>query len=118
MALMASASNMPTRWSTAHLLRGGQNTWSQLRKSHTNRPLEGRRRLPSAQLRFAAKENFMAVDTILYNAKIATNRVPAFVEAVAITGGTISAIGTDEEILRLRGPKTTVIDGKRRTVLP
>src|ERR1700760_3433754 len=81
-------------------------------------PLEGRRRLPSAQLRFATKENFMAVDTILYNAKIATNRVPAFVEAVAITGGTISATGTDEEILRLRGPKTTVIDGKRRTVIP
>jgi predicted amidohydrolase YtcJ len=60
----------------------------------------------------------MAVDTILYNAKIATNRVPAFVEAVAITAGTISATGTDEEILQLRGPMTTVIDGKRRTVIP
>ena len=60
----------------------------------------------------------MAVDTILHNAKIATNRVPAFVEAVAITGGTISATGTDEEILRLRGPMTTVIDGNRRTVIP
>src|SRR6201989_874769 len=60
----------------------------------------------------------MAVDTILYNAKIATNRVPAFVEAVAITAGTISATGTDEEILRLRGPMTTVIDGNRRAVIP
>jgi predicted amidohydrolase YtcJ len=60
----------------------------------------------------------MAVDTILHNAKIATNGVPAFVEAVAITGGTISATGTDEEILRLRGPRTTLIDGKRRTVIP
>src|ERR1700744_4877880 len=60
----------------------------------------------------------MAVDTILYNAKIATNRVPAFVEAIAITGGKISATGTDEEILRLRGPMTTVIDGKRKTVIP
>ncbi len=60
----------------------------------------------------------MAVDTILHNAKIATNRVPAFVEAVAITAGTISATGTDEEILRLRGPRTTVIDGNRRTVIP
>src|ERR1700733_13106723 len=48
--------------------------------------VEGRRRPPSAQLRFATKENFMAVDTILHNAKIATNGVPAFVEAVAITG--------------------------------
>jgi len=60
----------------------------------------------------------MAVDTILHNAKIATNRVPAFVEAVAITAGTISATGTDEEILRLRGPMTTVIDGNRRTAIP
>src|SRR6201996_8763076 len=60
----------------------------------------------------------MAVDTILYNAKIATNRVPAFVEAIAITDGKISATGTDEEILRLRGPMTTVIDGKRKTVIP
>jgi predicted amidohydrolase YtcJ len=60
----------------------------------------------------------MAVDTILHNAKIATNGVPAFVEAVAITAGTISATGTDEEILRLRGPRTTLIDGKRRTVIP
>ena len=33
----------------------------------------------------------MSVDTILHNARIATNRVPAFVEAVAITGETISA---------------------------
>jgi predicted amidohydrolase YtcJ len=60
----------------------------------------------------------MAVDTILHNARIATNRVPAFVEAVAITDGFITATGTDEEILRLRGPMTTVIDGNRRTVIP
>jgi predicted amidohydrolase YtcJ len=60
----------------------------------------------------------MAVDTILHNARIATNRVPAFVEAVAITAGKISATGTDEEILRLRGPMTTVIDGNRRTIVP
>jgi predicted amidohydrolase YtcJ len=60
----------------------------------------------------------MAVDTILHNAKIATNRLPAFVEAVAITSGTISAAGKDKEILRLRGPMTTVIDGNRRTVIP
>ncbi len=60
----------------------------------------------------------MAVDTILHNARIATNRVPAFVEAIAITAGKISATGTDEEILPLRGPMTTVIDGNRRTVIP
>ena len=46
----------------------------------------------------------MAVDTILHNAKIATNRVPAFVEAVAITAGKISATGTDKEILPAARP--------------
>jgi predicted amidohydrolase YtcJ len=60
----------------------------------------------------------MAVDTILHNARIATNGVPSFVEAVAITAGKISAAGTDEEILRQRGPETKVIDGKGRTVIP
>src|SRR5271170_933214 len=42
--------------------------------------VEGRRLLPSEQYRFATKENSVAVDTLLHNAKIATNRVPAFVE--------------------------------------
>src|ERR1700685_4167901 len=60
----------------------------------------------------------MAVDTILHNSKIATNRVPSFVEAIAITAGKISAGATNEEILRLRGPETKVIDGNRRTVIP
>jgi predicted amidohydrolase YtcJ len=60
----------------------------------------------------------MAVDTILHNAKIATNGVPSFVDAIAINAGKISARGTNEEILRLRGPETKVIDGDRRTVIP
>jgi len=60
----------------------------------------------------------MSVDTILHNAKIATNQIRSFVEAVAISGGKISAAGKDEEILRLREPGTQVIDGKRRTVIP
>ena len=60
----------------------------------------------------------MSVDTILHNAKIATNQVPSFVEAIAITGGKISAVGKDDEILRLREPETHVIDAKRRTVVP
>jgi predicted amidohydrolase YtcJ len=60
----------------------------------------------------------MQPDTILHNAQIATNGVPSFVEAVAITDGKISGIGTNDEILRLRGPAATVIDAKRRTVIP
>jgi predicted amidohydrolase YtcJ len=55
---------------------------------------------------------------ILHNAKIATNGVPSFVEAIAITAGRISAAGKDEEIVRLRDPQTRVIDGRQRTVIP
>src|SRR5713101_2459038 len=60
----------------------------------------------------------MPVDTILHNAKIATNGVPSLVQAVAIKDGKISAVGKDDEILRLRTPETKVIDGSRRTVIP
>jgi predicted amidohydrolase YtcJ len=60
----------------------------------------------------------MSVDTILHNARIATNQVPSFVEAVAISAGKISAAGNDDEILRLREAGTQVIDANRRTVIP
>jgi hypothetical protein len=60
----------------------------------------------------------MSTETILHNAKIATNGVPSFVEALAIRDGKILATGTDEEILRLREPATRVIDGKGQTVIP
>src|SRR6266481_6405462 len=60
----------------------------------------------------------MSVDTILHNARIATNHVPSFVEAVAISAGKISAAGNDDEILRLREAGTQVIDANRRTVIP
>ena len=60
----------------------------------------------------------MSVNTIIHNAKIATNRVPSFVEAIAITDEKISAVGKDEEVLRLREPGTQVINGERRTVIP
>src|ERR1700732_114890 len=60
----------------------------------------------------------MSAELILHNAKIATNGVPSFVEAIAITAGKIAAVGKDEEILRLRGPQTCVIDARRRTIIP
>src|SRR5690242_19994289 len=64
------------------------------------------------------KEISMPADTILHNGRIATNGVPSFVEAVAITDGKITAIGSDREILRLRGPHTRIIDASGRTVIP
>ena len=60
----------------------------------------------------------MPADTILYNARIATNGVPSFVEALAVTDGKIIATGTDREIFGLRGPETRVIDANGRTVIP
>jgi predicted amidohydrolase YtcJ len=60
----------------------------------------------------------MQPDTILHNAHIATNGVPTFVEAIAITDGKISAIGADEEIVQQRGPDTKVIDARHRTIIP
>jgi predicted amidohydrolase YtcJ len=60
----------------------------------------------------------MVPDTILYNGKIATNGTPRFVEAVAIEDGKITAIGTDGEVLALKGSDTKVIDVKRHTVIP
>src|SRR5258708_38764546 len=60
----------------------------------------------------------MSADTILHNAKIATNGVPSFVEALAITDGKIAATGAEQEIFRLRGSGTKVIDGKGRPITP
>src|ERR1700739_4709313 len=60
----------------------------------------------------------MAADTILHHANIATNSNPSFVEALAITDGKIIATGNDQDILRLRGPATKVIDAKGRTIIP
>jgi predicted amidohydrolase YtcJ len=60
----------------------------------------------------------MSAETIIHNAKIATNGVPSFVEAVAIANGKILATGKNDEILRQRDPATKVIDVKGRTVIP
>src|SRR5438132_6790602 len=60
----------------------------------------------------------MAADVILHNARIATNRAPSFVEAVAIEGGKFVAAGASDEVLRQRGPATQVIDAGGRTVIP
>jgi len=60
----------------------------------------------------------MSADTIIHNAKIATNALPSFVEALAMTEGKIAATGTGQEIFRLRGPATRVINGNGRTVIP
>jgi predicted amidohydrolase YtcJ len=57
-------------------------------------------------------------DLILHHGKIATNSIPSFAQAVALEGGKIFASGTNDEIMKLRGPATNVIDAKGRTVIP
>src|SRR5262245_33409897 len=39
-------------------------------------------------------------------------------EAVAVKDGRILAVGKDDDILKLKGPKTRLIDAESRTVLP
>ena len=60
----------------------------------------------------------MPADIVLYNARVATNGLPAFVEAIAIEDGKILATGTKDEVLRQRGPTTLVIDAGGRTIIP
>src|SRR5213078_2480989 len=60
----------------------------------------------------------MAADSIIHNAKIATNGVPACVQALAIKDGKIVAAGPNDEVLRQRGVETTVINANGRTVIP
>src|SRR5271156_4832293 len=60
----------------------------------------------------------MPADTILHNARIATNGTPSVVEALAIEGGKIRATGSNEEILRAHGPATQMIDARGRTIIP
>jgi len=60
-----------------------------------------------------------SADLILRNGKIATADANfSIVQAVAIRGQRITAVGTDDEVLRLAGPNTQVLDLKGRTVIP
>src|SRR5262245_200597 len=60
----------------------------------------------------------MAADIILHNAKVSTNAIPSFAEAVAIEGGRILEAGTSRNVLRHRESSTKTIDVKGRTIVP
>jgi predicted amidohydrolase YtcJ len=58
-------------------------------------------------------------DLIIHHAKVVTLDAKSTVaEAVAVRDGVIVAVGEDEDVLKLQGPKTRVIDANGRTVLP
>ena len=58
------------------------------------------------------------LDLIVHNGKITTNGTNSEVAAVAFTGGRVAAVGTDAEVLKFRGPATTVIDLAGRRAVP
>jgi len=56
---------------------------------------------------------------VITNGRIATqDQRRSFVSSVAIKGGLFLAVGSDEQVMRLRGAKTQVIDLGGRTVIP
>ena len=58
-------------------------------------------------------------DLILHNGKIATmNPKQPEAQAVAVCEGRILAVGSDEDVLKLRGPATRVIDLAGRRAIP
>ena len=57
-------------------------------------------------------------DLVILNGKVVTLEQPAEAQALAATGGRISAIGSPDEIRRYVGPRTEVIDVKGQLVIP
>src|SRR5215212_7771085 len=58
-------------------------------------------------------------DLLILNGKVYTaGRTATFAQAVAVRGNTIAAVGTAQEIERLRGPQTQVVDAGGGAVLP
>ena len=59
------------------------------------------------------------VDTVLINGVVITvDRTDSLAQALAITGGTITAVGTTAQIKAMAGPNTEVIDLRGRAVTP
>jgi len=58
-------------------------------------------------------------DLIVYNGKIVTvDESFSIRQAMAITGNTIVAVGDNDQVIKLKGPRTEIVDLKGRMVLP
>src|SRR5690242_21859579 len=58
-------------------------------------------------------------DLILHNGKVLTvDKSFSIKQAVAVTGYTITAVGSDEDVMKLASPNTHVTDLKSRNVIP
>ncbi|WP_420383623.1 amidohydrolase [Novosphingobium sp.] len=59
-----------------------------------------------------------ASDLILVNGRIYTAAAPKWAEAIAVTGNTIEAVGSNAQVLKTRTAKTQVVDLKGQMVIP
>jgi predicted amidohydrolase YtcJ len=67
----------------------------------------------------SAVVNSAQPELIVHHARVVTvDRGFAIKEALAVTEGKISGVGSSDEVLRLRGPETTVIDAQGAMILP
>ena len=66
-----------------------------------------------------AQPNATAAEVIIAHGKVYTvNHAQPWAEAVAVRDGKILAVGSNDDILRLRGKSTRVVDAKGHLVLP
>src|SRR5581483_3375914 len=75
--------------------------------------------LAAGALSVARAQQDAAPDLILSNGKIITvdDRF-TIAQAVAVTGSRITAVGTNQDVARLAGPRTTRLDLRGRAVIP
>jgi predicted amidohydrolase YtcJ len=66
----------------------------------------------------SAQSNAEIADVLIVHGKVFTADHGAFSEAIAIRGNKIIQVGSTQEILKLRGPKTEVIDAQGSAVVP
>jgi len=68
---------------------------------------------------FLAAQQIQYADLVLRGGKVITVDAQDHIwEAVAVTGNRISAVGTNQEISRLVGPQTKIVELNGRTLLP
>src|SRR5262249_16895214 len=68
---------------------------------------------------FAFGQTDKPADLIVHNAKVATVDAKfTIAQAIAVRDGKIAAVGTNADILKLKGPNTRVIDPEGKMVLP
>src|SRR5215472_16110343 len=120
----ALVSSMPTRWCTVRRKHNFPSTGLSLLlqpglTSSFSRPGQKSSAASGISLnQMKLESSIMRPDLIVYNAQIATNSIPSFVQAIAIADGKVVASGTNQDILSQSGPETRVIDAGGRTVIP